>query len=901
MTTTKVAGNSTVFYARHSISKKFSIDESGKVVKESGGQIYDAACLVTPLPRPSELAEALNNLGPRQCISWGILTKGRDRANIAPKSKLKKDDISRTRENFEYPSGSAILMLDIDEPVSFNELLLSLTRVLPDLPTVPYVISHSASTFIYNGDSGACIKGEGGKRVYIFVAEGTDIPRAARVLGARLKLDGHLHYKISKSGQLLERTIIDEAVYQPERLDFCGGAECKPPLVQRRPKPEAFNNGAAPLETRSALPDLTNEEITRLEQLRKEKRKAIQFEATATMEKFANDRAEEFVKHMEKKGIVENQDQIKDKIVQSIEYNVLANEIILYPEEGGEVTVGEVRRNPNIWNRKKFADPIDPTYNDDNRIAMAILEGKDPHICSFAHGGQIYRFECATVEVRVDEGNYPEIVEKAIEMLTQDGEVFQRGGELVRFVKEDTSILPVTCPWLRNKMEKLCTFTKVKKTTTYPVLCPPEIVERILASRGEWTMSVLDGVANLPFMRLDGSIVHRCGYDPETKVYLVRDFDILMDKLQKPTKARVEKALKLIFAPFREFPFAGAVDRGVLLAAILTAAIRPSLPTAPGFFVGAPVFGSGKTLLAQTVAATSGNEPCVMAWPDNDAERRKALVSVLRTNPGNIILDNLTGNWNSVDLAAILTAKEFSDRVLGASETIKVQTTCLVLATGNNVSVCGDLARRILVLILDAGEERPDKRSFDFDPLITVKMMLEEFRLAALTVLRGYLTAKKKQMTEGGMGSFEDWERLVRQAVCWVGAEGLVPFEIADPLLSINKNFEDDNDTNRLKALLARWHACSDKPLSLRDFILLAKANEGELARSDVPLKDDESTDCLYDMLCEIAGKGNEINTKMLAAWLRRHQKRVVDGLYVEQYDKVQNIARWRVVRVEKE
>jgi hypothetical protein len=45
------------------------------------------------------------------------------------------------------------------------------------------------------------------------------------VLGARLKLNGYLSYKICKSGQLLERTLIDEAVYQPERLDFCGGAE----------------------------------------------------------------------------------------------------------------------------------------------------------------------------------------------------------------------------------------------------------------------------------------------------------------------------------------------------------------------------------------------------------------------------------------------------------------------------------------------------------------------------------------------------------------------------------------------------------------------------------------------------------------------------------------------------
>jgi hypothetical protein len=251
-------------------------------------------------------------------------------------------------------------------------------------------------------------------------------------------------------------------------------------------------------------------------------------------------------------------------------------------------------------------------------------------------------------------------------------------------------------------------------------------------------------------------------------------------------------------------------------------------------------------------------------------------------------------------LAAILTAEEFSDRILGASETIKVQTTCLVLATGNNVAVCGDLARRILTITLDAGEERPDQRTFAFNPLDIVKDNLLEFRVAALTILRGYLSAKKKQLAEGGMGSFEDWERLVRQAVCWVCPVKDWPLWRCGSAMSINKNFEGDNDTNRLKALLAHWHSLVDRPLTLWDLVLVAEANKGELSRGGAQLKDDESTDCLHDMLHEIAGKGNEVNTKMLAAWLRKYQNRVVDGMHIEQCDKVKNIARWRVVCAEK-
>ena len=887
--------NVSLFCARHEISKTFFIDENGEFAKKSGGQIWDAQCYVFHVSGPQNLAEQLNNLNPRQCMAWGVLTEGRVSARIVPKGKVKKNEVSRTRDNFEYPSGSAIMMLDIDDVIPVDELLSALTSVMPSLVDAPYVLSHSASTYIYNGKDETCFKGEGGKRVYIFVAEGSDIPRAAKVLGSRLKLAGHFSFKVSKSGQLMERTLIDEAVYQPERLDFCGGAECMPPLVQRRPSALAFNDNAGPVDTRIVLPDLTAEERARLEQMRTEKREAIKEESEKVREQFAAEQATEIVSSMGKKGIVRDQEQIKAEIMQSIQENVLVDDMILYPETGGEVTVGEVRRNPLKWHKKRFADPVDPTYNNDKRIAMAMMRGAEPHINSFAHGGQTYRFETRTVRFPVDQGDYPRIVEECSKLLAEDGRVFQRGGELVRLSDSDSTVLAVTAPWLRNKLEKLCIFTKIIKDLPVRTQCPPEIAERILASRGAWPMPVLKGVTNLPFMRLDGSIVHRFGYDERTKVYLTSDCEIPLDDIQKPKRTKIKKALKLLCSPFGMFPFSEAMDRGVLLSAMLTSAVRASLPTAPAFFVGAPVFGSGKTLLAQTVAATTGRRACVMAWPDTDAERRKALVSVLRNNPENIILDNLVGTWNSVDLAAILTAEEYSDRVLGASEMIEVQTKCLVLATGNNVSVSGDLARRVLTMTLNSHEERPDQRRFSFNPLDVVNADLLGFRCAALTVLKGCLNAKNWRPVPGGMGSFEDWERLVRQAVCWVAAEGLAPFELDDPLLSINKNFEGDNETNRLKILLAHWHSLADRPLTLKDLVTLAEEDRTAKMRNNEPLGDDESFDCLYDILYEIAGRGNEINNRILSAWMRKNLDRPVDGMSIIQSGKVKKIARWAV------
>ena len=94
------------------------------------------------------------------------------------------------------------------------------------------------------------------------------IPRAGQVLFDRLWLAGFGRYEISKSGALLARTVMDATVFQPERLDFCGGAAVGKGLVQRLPEPVLFNGDAPYLDTRAALPDLTAEERERLAHLR---------------------------------------------------------------------------------------------------------------------------------------------------------------------------------------------------------------------------------------------------------------------------------------------------------------------------------------------------------------------------------------------------------------------------------------------------------------------------------------------------------------------------------------------------------------------------------------------------------------------------------------------------------
>lgn len=75
------------------------------------------------------------------------------------------------------------------------------------------------------------------------------------------------------------------------------------------------------------------------------------------------------------------------------EGEVLPPDLILHPHEGGTVSVSEILSNPDKWHGKRFADPIEPDYGNDPRIALAVLKGvQEPYIYSHAHHGVRYYF-----------------------------------------------------------------------------------------------------------------------------------------------------------------------------------------------------------------------------------------------------------------------------------------------------------------------------------------------------------------------------------------------------------------------------------------------------------------------------------------------------------------------------
>jgi hypothetical protein len=180
-------------------------------------------------------------------------------------------------------------------------------------------------------------------------------------------------------------------------------------------------------------------------------------------------------------------------------------------------------------------------------------------------------------------------------------------------------------------------------------------------------------------------------------------------------------------------------------------------------------------LLEVISRVVTGNPFPVLSYPagskDGEEELRKKITTVLMYGDRLILLDNLTGGFGDGTLDRCLTSTEWQDRQLGSNRQFRGRMDVTFYATGNNVAVRADTARRICHIRLESPEERPEDRADFKRPHLVAWVMDNRPRLlrAALTILRAYHLAGRPDPGLKPWGSFESWSRLVRNAVAWCG------------------------------------------------------------------------------------------------------------------------------------
>jgi hypothetical protein len=363
---------------------------------------------------------------------------------------------------------------------------------------------------------------------------------------------------------------------------------------------------------------------------------------------------------------------------------------------------------------------------------------------------------------------------------------------------------------------------------------PPSGLVRDLLATPDPPLPVLARIITAPVVTRTGAIHERPGYDPGSRaVYAPPPGFVVPPVEDRPDGEALAAARERLLEAVNDFPFVGPADRAHTLAAILTPFARDLItgPT-PLFLFNKPAPGTGASLLVGAIAHLVTGVPAeAMSEARDDEEWRKRLTSMLRPAPAVVVLDNLTGTLSSGALSTALTAIVWKDRALGSNEEIKVPVRCLWLATGNNVKLTTDLARRTVAVRLDAKVERPWLRArhgVQFrhpDLLAWVGRERAQLVHAALTLVRAWLAAGQPAGPET-LGMYEAWCRVVGGILHVAGVPGFLA-----NLDDLYESSDLDADETR-RFIAAWWEGFHDSPKPPAELFTLANSEDVALSLS---------------------------------------------------------------------
>lgn len=411
--------------------------------------------------------------------------------------------------------------------------------------------------------------------------------------------------------------------------------------------------------------------------------------------------------------------------------------------------------------------------------------------------------------------------------------------------------------------------------------CPRRAADMLLA-RGHWPrLPDLVGFIETPIITDDCRVIDEPGYDCASGLFCAFTAIPGYKRPQaKPTIKEAASAAGKLLALFNSFPFVDAADGSAMLAAVLTAVQRRLLPAAPLMAITAPTPGTGKTLLCESLALiATARRASVLSLGHDDAEAEKRLAGVLLAGDAVISVDNIERPLKGDLLCQVATQQFVRLRPLGGSGMLNVPTHSLIVATGNNLSIVGDLKRRVLMIRLDAKTERPEHRAFERDHLATVTAQRGEIITWALTIVAAYLAAGAPAISgHHGFGGFEQWDRMVRRPLLWL--------DLPDPLMTSEELREQDPDLEAMRLMFSAWQQVfSDRAVTVAEVI-----NEGAAVGQSL---NEELRDALQLVCAE------KPNSRRLGFWLRSHRERIIDGVQLRQAgtDGHAKVAKWRVIK----
>ena len=514
--------------------------------------------------------------------------------------------------------------------------------------------------------------------------------------------------------------------------------------------------------------------------------------------------------------------------------------------------------------------------------------------------------------------NIKEMVELAIEALADDAAILQRGGALVHIVNHQDrpdpidgaiALRPCTTPTIKQLKKSTLlahlsadAYWKKYDDGKWKDVTPPDNVVQAVMDAGEWPgVPALTNVITSPTLRTDGTILQTPGYDRATGLFYMPGGVTYPIVDEKPTLDQCMWHKEALLEVVRDFPFSKMHHVSAWFAAMLTCVARAAIDgPCPLFAVDATTAGTGKGRLVQATARLAfGQDVAAFSQPEDEDEIRKRITSILLGGDPCVLIDNVNKPLGGAALDAVLTSTTWADRMLGTTSTIKVPNLAIWWATGNNLVLVGDMARRTMQIRLESGLEKPEERENFAHPDLLAWIDRERPKLVvnALSILRGYFVAGKPSKPKR-WGSFESWSDLIPGVMKWLDME--------DPQLAraTADDFVDEHRQNLITVMLAVEKLERDTP---------KKGEPGLTARSIIarlfpprernepypPDGFDDAREAIEAVTRCVPGRQPE--SSRVGKYLAKNRGRVLLGRRIERatMDGDSNTVRWTIAKAE--
>jgi hypothetical protein len=325
---------------------------------------------------------------------------------------------------------------------------------------------------------------------------------------------------------------------------------------------------------------------------------------------------------------------------------------------------------------------------------------------------------------------------------------------------------------------------------------------------------------------------------------------------EKDAKGAAKHILDELFA---DFPFKDDASRANALGLLLSVVVRPMINgNLPLALLDKPQAGTGASFLAEVVAMIATGRPAsMMGAPETEDEWRKSITSALLDGSPIIVIDNVIGKLRSGSLTRALTSRTWRDRFLGKSEMLDLPQRAAWIATGNNISIGGDLARRSYWIRMDASMARPWLRTgFKHDDLLGwIRANHAEILSDLLIMARAWVVAGRPAGSAKAIGGFKEWSEVISGTLDFAGVSGFLANapELYDSM---------DQDVQQWDEFLEAWAAIH------ADHLISAGALRDELISTDQIYR--TLRDSMPDDVAEAVGKDRK-RSLSLGHVLRRH------------------------------